>query len=193
MITENLSTLKIHKLTQEQYDRKVENGNIDKSALYLTPDDAVVSIKNGGTGATNSENAVKNLGLGLQEGNITLGITGITSPIYHTVNFYRQGYIAQMKGEIDILSFLPEENNMIYQTVSLWFYEGSNYVLPTEDTYRTLPVYTTNADGVVQMYHVDIRYLSNEKTFIIHNLPSNNNYQSAILHFDVIYILHSLG
>ena len=38
MITENLSTLKIHKLTQTQYDRELEAGNIDPSALYLTPD-----------------------------------------------------------------------------------------------------------------------------------------------------------
>lgn len=39
MITENLSTLKIHKLTQEQYDRELAAGRIDESALYLTPDD----------------------------------------------------------------------------------------------------------------------------------------------------------
>lgn len=39
MITENLSTLKIHKLTQEQYEREVLSGNIDVSALYLTPDE----------------------------------------------------------------------------------------------------------------------------------------------------------
>lgn len=38
MITENLSTLKIHKLTQEQYDRELAAGRIDESALYLTPD-----------------------------------------------------------------------------------------------------------------------------------------------------------
>lgn len=38
MITENLSTLKIHKLTQEQYDRELASGNIDESAIYLTPD-----------------------------------------------------------------------------------------------------------------------------------------------------------
>lgn len=41
MITENLSTLKIHKLSQEQYDRELEAGNIDANALYLTPDDRV--------------------------------------------------------------------------------------------------------------------------------------------------------
>lgn len=39
MRTENISTLKINKLTQEQYDRAVEAGNIDETALYFTPDD----------------------------------------------------------------------------------------------------------------------------------------------------------
>ena len=38
MITEDLSTLTIHKLTQEQYERELAAGNIDPSALYLTPD-----------------------------------------------------------------------------------------------------------------------------------------------------------
>jgi hypothetical protein len=38
MKTENLSTLKIHKLTQAQYDRELEAGNLDTTALYLTPD-----------------------------------------------------------------------------------------------------------------------------------------------------------
>jgi len=40
LITENLSTLKIHKLTQEQYERELKAGNIDEAALYLTPDDS---------------------------------------------------------------------------------------------------------------------------------------------------------
>ena len=37
MNTENLSTLKINKLTQAQYDRELEAGRIDENALYLTP------------------------------------------------------------------------------------------------------------------------------------------------------------
>lgn len=41
MITENLPTLKIHKLTQEQYERELANGNIDETALYLTPEEEV--------------------------------------------------------------------------------------------------------------------------------------------------------
>lgn len=60
MVTENLSTLKIHKLTQAQYDRELEAGNIDANALYLTPDE-ITAIENGGTGATNGETAMKNL------------------------------------------------------------------------------------------------------------------------------------
>ncbi len=47
MITENLSTLKIHKLTQEQYDRELATGNLDDKAIYLTPDDnSDISIHN---------------------------------------------------------------------------------------------------------------------------------------------------
>lgn len=38
MKTENISTLKIHQLTQEQYDRELAAGRIDANALYLTPD-----------------------------------------------------------------------------------------------------------------------------------------------------------
>ena len=41
MITENLSTLKINKLTQEQYERELAAGNIDETALYLTPDEEI--------------------------------------------------------------------------------------------------------------------------------------------------------
>ena len=41
MFTENLSTLKIHKLTQEQYDRELAAGNIEDYALYLTPDEEI--------------------------------------------------------------------------------------------------------------------------------------------------------
>lgn len=38
MQTENLSTLKIHKLTQAQYERELAAGRIDETALYFTPD-----------------------------------------------------------------------------------------------------------------------------------------------------------
>ena len=43
MITENLSTLKINKLTQEQYDRELLAGNLKDNELYLTPDEECVT------------------------------------------------------------------------------------------------------------------------------------------------------
>jgi hypothetical protein len=92
MITENLSTLKIHKLTQAQYDRELEAGRIDENALYLTPDEEIdlspyatieqlkgkadskhthdtsdlsgaMPIAKGGTNATTAEDARTNLGI----------------------------------------------------------------------------------------------------------------------------------
>lgn len=41
MITNNLSTLTINKLTKDQYERELAAGNIDDSALYLTPEESV--------------------------------------------------------------------------------------------------------------------------------------------------------
>lgn len=41
MKTENLSTLKIYKLTKEQYNTRVSSGDIDEHALYLTPKEEI--------------------------------------------------------------------------------------------------------------------------------------------------------
>lgn len=37
MQTENIPTLRIHKLTQAQYDAQLSKGNIRENELYLTP------------------------------------------------------------------------------------------------------------------------------------------------------------
>jgi hypothetical protein len=37
LITNNLSTLKINKLSQEQYNREYAAGRVDDTALYFTP------------------------------------------------------------------------------------------------------------------------------------------------------------
>ena len=41
MITENLSTLKINKLSQKQYDRESVAGNLNENEIYLTPDKSI--------------------------------------------------------------------------------------------------------------------------------------------------------
>ncbi len=45
-ITENLSNLRIHRLSQEQYENALANGNVDQTALYLTPDNSLDEIAN---------------------------------------------------------------------------------------------------------------------------------------------------
>lgn len=39
--TETLPTLKIHRLTQEEYDQELENGTLEENALYLTPEEEI--------------------------------------------------------------------------------------------------------------------------------------------------------
>lgn len=41
MKTENVSTLKIHKLSQEQYDRELAAGTLDDTAIYMTPGEEI--------------------------------------------------------------------------------------------------------------------------------------------------------
>lgn len=44
MKIENLSTLKINKLTQEQYDIALVNNKINENEFYFTPDDSELKI-----------------------------------------------------------------------------------------------------------------------------------------------------
>ena len=44
MITENLTTLKINKLTQKQYDTAKLNGNINDNELYVVPENNTSSV-----------------------------------------------------------------------------------------------------------------------------------------------------
>ena len=41
MKTENVSTLKIHKLSQEQYDRELAAGRLEDDAIYMTPGEEI--------------------------------------------------------------------------------------------------------------------------------------------------------
>lgn len=41
MITQDILTLEIHKLTQAQFDSAAESGSLSETALYLTPEEAI--------------------------------------------------------------------------------------------------------------------------------------------------------
>lgn len=74
MKTENISTLKIYKLTQAQYDNRVNNDNIDENALYMTTDTSTtaseVTYSNSSTGlsATNIQGAIDQLFTSVSDG-----------------------------------------------------------------------------------------------------------------------------
>lgn len=100
MITENVSTLEIHKLTQKQYDRLVAAGTVNENAIYLTPeqetsyavieeyDDAICTIEGMtlGTRMTPSE-AVDAVKRGLILKVLSSNATG-EFMIFHLVTMY---------------------------------------------------------------------------------------------------------
>lgn len=93
MNIENLSTLKIHKLTQEQYDRALAEGNIDPNAIYLTPESSVKGVSphigdNGNWWIGNDDTGVKAQGTDGEDGTTGQRGTGIlkvtTAPASYT-------------------------------------------------------------------------------------------------------------
>lgn len=95
MITENVSTLKINKLTQEQYDRELANGNIDENALYLTPDDTAETYmtKENPTG-TGSFSLNRKIGTTVGTNSVAIG----TDTLASGVSSYAEGYSTEAQG-----------------------------------------------------------------------------------------------
>lgn len=89
MITEKLNTLKIHKLSQDQYDRELLAGNIDDNALYMTPlvngVEGIVPIEKGGTGSNTAAGALTKLGITATASEINC-IDGATGNIPAQIN-----------------------------------------------------------------------------------------------------------
>ena len=50
---------------RQMVDAGGDNGSIDENALYLTPDEEIVPIENGGTGADNAATARENLDIAI--------------------------------------------------------------------------------------------------------------------------------
>lgn len=165
MITENLSTLKIHKLTQAQYNRELEAGTIDENALYLTPDEAVSQI-----------------------GSVTLQSIIDLSIVYRSVNFYRQESFFQIKGEVDITSFLGDNSiNLKFSIDSL--FTDAGFLSPSENTYKAMPIYMIDDSGNIKMSCVVVKYDINEQSLTVFNAPTLDNYSNVTLCLDMMYMV----
>lgn len=118
MDTQNLSTLKIHKLTQAQYDRELAAGNIDATALYLTPDEAI-TLSSLGVSATVSE---LNYCHGVTS-NIQTQLNG-KAPSSHT-----HSYLPLSGGTLTgSLTASVNSNGVVYNKVQNSAHSGSLYV-----------------------------------------------------------------
>jgi hypothetical protein len=95
LITENLSTLKIHKLTKEQYERELEAGRIDENALYLTPNedetitDITLSVSGKAADAKTVGDAISNL-------NTLVGDTSVSEQINSAIGSKLDGYVIEL-------------------------------------------------------------------------------------------------
>ena len=80
MNIENLSTLKIHHLTEDQYRRELKNDNIDENAIYITPSVGPADIPSGDT-----EPEMGNYWLDTSEGDEPINVGGgMTASIFVT-------------------------------------------------------------------------------------------------------------
>ena len=97
MTTENLSTLKIHSLTQEQYERALAAGQIDETAIYLTPYSG-----NENDGSINSDEFLK------KTGDWMIGPFGLTEDVGYGINLPVDGE----EGQVFFLQDDSSSNNI---------------------------------------------------------------------------------
>ena len=125
MKTENLSALEIHKLSQEQYDREYDAGNIDETAIYLTTDDGteqeLTQTVNEDSTSTQvpSAKAVFELISGVDSASLKYvenpNLWELNSGLYHIENgfYYKSDSQQTMTKGIMIIS--KKTDNLIYQ------------------------------------------------------------------------------
>ena len=125
MNTENLSTLKIHKLTQAQYDRELVAGNIDESALYLTPEEEIdlspyATIEQVNTKADASHSHavadITNLQSSLDEKQVT--ITGAASTITTDDLPLNRVVVSDNFGKVSVSAITTAELNYLNDATS---------------------------------------------------------------------------
>lgn len=187
MNTENLLTLKIHKLTQAQYDRELANGSIDENALYLTPEEIPVPIAEGGTGASTATSALDNLGAvgrDVSGRNFTIdGSTVVAGPGAEIFNNYSyniasgdyshaEGYNTTARGD--------------YSHAEGFYTTASGYYSHAEGRYTTASGVSSHAEGyftTASDYQYSSGKYNDEKS-----APSSGDTQDTT-HSDAIFMV----
>lgn len=108
MITNNISTLKIHKLTQAQYDRELAAGNIDETALYLTPDETPDNIQFQLDNKADKIDGVYKRQLTLPAGSTSVAFSGFYTEGLTLVNYV--AYIGESPDDLLILDTTSANN-----------------------------------------------------------------------------------
>lgn len=169
MITENLSTLKIHKLTQEQYERELAAGRLDETALYLTPDEEIdlsgyvteehlnnvleeiqTSDVSGQIETHNtSENAHSDIRGAIRNLNTLVGDTSVSDQITTATQPYAtKSYVDDQRiAHTEYVTILPE--------TTLTFEEAdveSGITLPEKLAFKPNTIYLVNWNGVEYEY-----------------------------------------
>ena len=151
MITENVSNFKIHKLTQEQYDRELAAGTLDQSAIYLTPNDdsqsgeevnlgiqaEIISLAGAIVYCTDSDGN-SSTGVVGSDGKLTMSI-----PDYGTYTFY-----AELDGNQSNIATVSFNTAKLYKLeLSFYKYYGVKIKISTSDPASAV-TYIDDAEGM---------------------------------------------
>jgi archaellum component FlaC len=122
--TQNLSNLKIHKLSQAQYDREKAKGQLDSTAIYLTPDNSEEAISELANRISEQDETLTNIGYTAnyavnQVNNLDGYITGLTSTV------------SDLSESIDTVSGQANSAEGVAQGVRADLEELKNIILPS--------------------------------------------------------------
>lgn len=176
MNTENLSTLKIHKLSQAQYDRELAAGRIDANALYLTPDEEAATKEHTHNIATTSSDGFMSKDMVTKLNGIAAGANAYTHPSYtaKSSGFYKvtvdssghvSGTAAVAKGDITGLGIPAQDTTYGVvstsadglapkrdgSTTKFLRADGTWATPPDTDTKYTHPSYTAKSSGLYKV------------------------------------------
>lgn len=166
--TQNLSTLKIHKLTENQYKNAVDTGNVEDYALYLTPDD---DFSNSDITAMLGEKANKKNGIYYVKGDTGTAAgtwTGSNSDITSLHEGLTIAYYISVAGAstttLNINGLGAKQVRYNNSKLTTYYPVGSVVVLTYDGTYWKTTEY--NSDTKMRVYRQDSTSYNNDYPLI---------------------------